>query len=221
MTVATSTPAAAPQGHPSTGGGALLIAVLGAESTGKTWLAQALSERLAQTTGLRCTWVPEWLRQWCATQGRTPKRDEQHLIAQTQQAHIAAAARSHDIVVADTTALMTAVYSLQVFGDDSLRTAGLAQQARVHLTLLTALDLPWVADGHQRDGPHVRRPVDATLHQWLTQAQLPFVRVSGLGAARLDCAARACEAPLRTLRPRPCTQAGPLGDQFSEPEPGG
>jgi nicotinamide riboside kinase len=193
---------------------ALVIAVLGAESTGKTWLAQALSERLARSTGLRCTWVPEWLRQWCDTQGRTPARHEQALIAQTQQAHIEEAARAHDIVVADTTALMTAVYSLQVFGDDSLRAFALQQHRRVHLTLLTALDLPWVADGHQRDGPQVREPVDATVRQWMNLAGLPFVRVSGLGAARLECAVLACQAALQEA-----ALQGQL--QFTAPEPGG
>lgn len=190
---------------------ALVIAVLGAESTGKTWLAQALSEHLALGTGLRCTWVPEWLRLWCDAQGRTPSRHEQAEIAQTQQARIAAASQTHDIVVADTTALMTAVYSLQLFGDDSLRPFALDHHRQVRLTLLTALDLPWVADGHQRDGPHVRDPVDATLREWLTQAGLPFARVTGQGNARLHCAARACEAALRELssssaiaeRPRP------------------
>ena len=207
MTVAVpsaASPGAAPtrQAETPAGGAALLIAVLGAESTGKTWLAQALSEQLAQTTGLRCTWVPEWLRQWCELQGRTPMRDEQEQIALTQQACIEAAAQTHDIVVADTTALMTAVYSLQVFGDDSLRHFALELQGRMHLTLLTALDLPWVADGHQRDGPHVREPVDAVLLQWLTQAGLPFVRVSGQGDARLECASRACEAVLPHLGQR-------------------
>ena len=62
----------------------LIIAVLGAESTGKTSLAQGLSAHLSQTTSLRCTWVPEWLRQWCADQGRTPRADEQAAIAHTQ-----------------------------------------------------------------------------------------------------------------------------------------
>lgn len=196
-----ASPGAAPtrQAETPAGGAALLIAVLGAESTGKTWLAQALSEQLAHSTGLRCTWVPEWLRQWCELQGRTPVRDEQEQIALTQQARIEAAAQTHDVVVADTTALMTAVYSLQVFGDDSLRHFALELQGRMHLTLLTALDLPWVADGHQRDGPHVREPVDTVLLQWLTQAGLPFVRVSGQGDARLECASRACEAVLPHL----------------------
>jgi nicotinamide riboside kinase len=206
---------------PKAGGEPLLIAVLGAESTGKTWLAQALSERLAQTTGLRCVWVPEWLRQWCEITGRTPEQHEQTLIAQTQHARIDAASQAHDIVVADTTGLMTAVYSLQVFGDDSLRESALALHRSMHLTLLTALDLPWVADGHQRDGPHVREPVDATIHQWLTQAQLPFVRVSGLGAARLACAARACEEALSGLLPRPSRRAAPPVAQFTASEPGG
>ena len=181
--------------------GALVIAVLGAESTGKTWLAQALSEHLARTTGLRCTWVPEWLRQWCHDHGRTPYQHEQPLIAQAQQTHIAQAARCHDIVVADTTALMTAVYSLQVFGDESLREPALQHHRAVDLTLVTALDLPWVADGHQRDGPQVRGPVDATVTRWLHAAALPFARVSGLGPARLNSALQACDSAVaRTLQ---------------------
>lgn len=182
---------------------ALQIAVVGAESTGKTWLAQALSARLAQTTGLRCTWVPEWLRLWCDQHGRTPTREEQALIAQAQQQRIRAAAQTHDIVVADTTALMTAVYSLQVFGDDSLRADALNQHRHMHLTLLTALDLPWVADGHQRDGPHVRAPVDATLRQWLNEATVDWALVRGQGTARLACAEQACAPAVRRLMQRP------------------
>ena len=200
---------------------ALVIAVLGAESTGKTWLAQALSAHLTLSTGLRCTWVPEYLRQWCEAQGRTPARHEQLEIAQTQQARIQAAAQAHDLVVADTTALMTAVYSLQVFGDESLRPFAVEQHRRVHLTLLTALDLPWVADGHQRDGPHVREPVDATIHHWLSLAGLPFVRVSGLGTARLDCAARACESALQEVLPQLDRLRAPTAGQLTVSEPGG
>jgi len=177
--------------------GALVIAVLGAESTGKTWLAQGLSERLARSTGLRCTWVPEWLRQWCDLHGRTPAPHEQAAIAQTQHQYIDAAAQVHDIVVSDTTALMTAVYSQHLFGDSSLRESALILHRRVHVTLLTALDLPWVADGHQRDGPHVQAPVDKTVQAWLTAAALPFARISGQGEARLACALRACDPWLR------------------------
>ena len=57
---------------------------------------------------------------------------------------------------ADTTALMIAVYSDLVFADTGLYDDALAAQRRVDLTLVTALDLPWLADGLMRDGAHVR-----------------------------------------------------------------
>jgi nicotinamide riboside kinase len=181
----------------------LVIAVLGAESTGKTTLAAALAARLAAETGLRCTWVAEWLRSWCEREGRTPRRDEQHGIAQAQHAHIAAARAGHDIVVCDTSALMTAVYSRIVFGDDSLGTAAAAlHRSDVSLSLLTALDLPWVADGLQRDGAHVREPVDSALRELLQSAALPWVLVGGHGAARVDAALDAV-APLLRRRDTP------------------
>ena len=172
----------------------LVIAVVGAESTGKTALARALAERLSVRTGLRCTWVPEYLRRWCDVRGRTPRQHEQAGIAEQQSALIDAAARSHDVVVCDTTALMTAVYSHTVFGDDSLDASALqAHRQRASLTLLTALDLPWVADGLQRDGPQVREPVDTRLRQLLSVGAIGWSLVSGLGEARVNAAMAACE----------------------------
>lgn len=173
----------------------LLIGILGAESTGKTALAEALVPRLAARTGLRCTWVSEWLREWCEAQGRTPRADEQAAIAAAQQARIAAACAAHDIVIADTTALMTAVYSHHYFGDDSLDAPALAQHRACALTLVTALDMAWEADGLQRDGPQVRVPVDERIRALLDRAGLPWQRVQGLGLARVD-AAMAALAPL-------------------------
>lgn len=182
---------------------ALVIAVVGAESTGKTTLAAALAERIAHDTGLACTAVDEHLRQWCEREQRTPRRDEQQAIAQAQQARVARAAASHDVVVADTTALMTAVYSRLVFGDDSLDAwAAQAHRDLVHLTLLTALDLPWVPDGLQRDGPQVRGPVDAALRELMSRNGIGWSLVSGHGDARLDRALDAA-APLLRERARP------------------
>lgn len=175
--------------------GALRIAIVGAESTGKSTLAIALAESLASSTGLACTAVPEWLRAWCEREGRTPRPDEQAAIAAEQHARIEAAAAAHDIVVADTTALMTAVYSRLLFGDRSLEAMAVARQRTMSITLLTALDLPWQADGHQRDGPHVQAPVDALVSELLAAHRLPWVRVAGQGPARLQSAMEAV-APL-------------------------
>ena len=182
---------------------ALVIAVVGAESTGKTTLAATLAARIAQDTGLACTAVDEHLRQWCEREQRTPRRDEQPAIAQAQQARMAQAAASHDVVVADTTALMTAVYSRLIFGDDALDAwAAQAHRASVQLTLLTALDLPWVPDGLQRDGPHVRGPVDTALRDLMTRHGIGWSLVSGQGDARLERALDAA-APLLRERARP------------------
>ncbi len=184
-----------------------IIAVLGAESTGKTTLAQALTAQLL-AQGRDAVMVPELLRHFCEEQGRTPRADEQAQLAVAQTAAIAQAASVHAWVVADTTSLMTAVYSEIVFGDRGLYPMALAAHAQTSLTLLTALDVPWVADGLQRDGPHVREPVDGLVRQALTQAQLPYVCIGGLGNARVQQAWSAIEHHWRerseddTSRPR-------------------
>ena len=179
--------------------GALRVALVGAECTGKTQLAEQLAPRLARDTGLRVAWVPEHLRQWCDRVGRTPLAHEQASILRAQHERIEAAAATHDIVVCDTTALMTAVYSRFIFGDRTLEQRATALQQRMAMTLLMAIDLPWVADGHQRDGAHVREPVDEMLRELLIGHRLPWAVVSGQGPARLDSAVDAL-APL--LRPR-------------------
>lgn len=177
------------------------IAIVGAESTGKSTLAEALAARLAQDTGRRATWVPEVLREWCERAGRTPRVDEQAGIAAEQARRIEAAAAGHDIVVCDTTPLMTAVYHAHVFGDRSLHADAARWQRRCALTLLTALDLPWQPDGLQRDGPHVREPVDAAIRGLLAEAGLPFVVVGGSGTARLEHALDAVAPLLRPTAP--------------------
>jgi len=181
------------------------IAVVGAESTGKTTLASGLTARLAQDSGLRVAWVPEVLREWCERTGRTPLAHEQEAILRTQHERIEAAAALHDVVVCDTTALMTAVYSRLIFDDRSLDERAMALHSRMALTLLTALDLPWVADGHQRDGEQVRVPVDTLLREWLLAHRLPWAVIGGTGPARLQQAVNAVR-PL--LRPRAAAGAG-------------
>ncbi|MEO7854724.1 MAG: AAA family ATPase [Rubrivivax sp.] len=134
---------------------------------------------------------------------RTPLIHEQAAIAAEQTRRIGAAAAGHDIVVADTTALMIAVYSDWVFADRSLYAAALAAQQGCTLTLLTALDLPWRPDGLQRDGEHVREPVDALLRTALQQGGIGYSVISGQGADRLASARAAIAPALRTRQRSP------------------
>lgn len=164
-----------------------IITIVGAESTGKTTLAVELAEALSQK-GLRVAHVDEYLREFCTVHGRTPQAHEQAGIAREQARRIEAATAQHDIVVADTSALMIAVYSEFIFDDTSLYAEAETEQHRYHHTLLTALDLPWEADGHMRDGAHVREPVTALIRGSLARAGVAYAVVSGEGPQRLRSA---------------------------------
>ncbi len=180
-----------------------VVALLGAESTGKTTLARRFGEAIVDA-GLapagQVAVVPEYLREFCDRHRRTPRIDEQAAIAAEQTRRIDAAAAGHAVVIADTTALMTAVYHAQVFGDASLYPAAEAAHARADLTLLMALDLPWEADGLQRDGPQVREPVDAALRAALARIGCPYSVIHGHGEARTAAALTCVRRVLRDRR---------------------
>jgi nicotinamide riboside kinase len=178
----------------------LKVALLGAESTGKTTLARELAAHFA-SLGRSAAAVPEALRDWCAARGRTPRPEEQLGIAQEQQRRVDEAARTHDVVIADTTAVMVAIYSAMLFEDGSLYRFAIEHQRAYDVTLLTGLDLPWVADGLQRDGPHVREPVDALVRDMLDKAAIPYRVVYGEGAQRLQSALAAIDSALAPRAP--------------------
>jgi nicotinamide riboside kinase len=161
------------------------IALLGAESTGKTRLATGLAAHL-RARGLSALAVPEVLRAWCTREGRAPRPDEQLAIAQLQERQLDEAAALADIVIADTSALMVLVYSGMLFPDSELYRFALARQRGYEATLVTGLDLPWVPDGLQRDPAQPREPVDALVRSLLRQAGVGFQVVYGSGGQRLQ-----------------------------------
>ncbi|MCE9661442.1 MAG: ATP-binding protein [Burkholderiales bacterium] len=171
---------------------AFVVSLLGAESTGKTTLAGELGLALANR-GRGVAVVGEALREFCDRHGRTPRQDEQSGLAAEQTRRIDEAAGAAQIVIADTTALMIAVYSDIVFGDTGLYAAAEADQRRCDLTLVTALDLPWLADGLQRDGPHVRGPVDDRVRAALARSGVAFETIAGRGPTRLEAALAAID----------------------------
>lgn len=164
-----------------------LICLIGAECTGKTTLAQALAARMG---GL---WVPEYLRAFTHAQGRTPLHAEQARILQEQlrlqDATLEQARQQQRAwVFCDTAPLLTAVYSDCVFGDDSQYPHALTLHARYTRTLLLEPDIPWVADGLQRDGEAMRATVHARILRCLQDAALPTTCIAGDAEQRLQTA---------------------------------
>jgi len=175
----------------------LKIAILGAECTGKSSLLAALQTHW-QTRGAKVHVVHEVLRQWCDQRGRTPLAHEQLAIAHAQAA-LAEHATEADYLIADTSPLMTAIYSDVLFQDSSLYPFALNHQRIYQHTLVAGLDLPWQADGIQRDGPDMRRRVDARLRDVLQREGLAFNMVYGSGPARLASALAVLEPGASTV----------------------
>ena len=158
------------------------VAILGAESTGKTTLCRDLAAHFG------CPWVPEYMRTYLQA-----KWDKEHLtctwedllpIAQGQielENKLAAqAAQNSDssYLFCDTSLFELMVYSNWYYGDcpDALTNAALTHH--YDLILLTEVDIPWVADD-LRDSPLQRDEISAYFESQLTRHQKPFHRIGG------------------------------------------
>jgi NadR type nicotinamide-nucleotide adenylyltransferase len=158
----------------------LRVAILGAESSGKSSLAAALAERYATL------WVPEYLREFVDTRGRVPFEADQAAIARTQLAREdAAALRATRFLFCDTTPLMTALYSRVYWNRVDEELAALERVHDYAFTLVAAPDGPWVADGLQRESEAVRQAVHQQVLATLDRRAIPFTLVEGSLPQRL------------------------------------
>lgn len=156
------------------------VAILGAESSGKSTLAEALAARYGTV------WVPEYLREFVDTRGRVPFESDQYPIARTQlEREDAAAARATRFLFCDTTPLMTALYSRQYWGRVDPQLARLDSRHDYALTLVTAPDSPWEPDGLQRESEEVRQQVHRMLLETLAARAIPYVLLEGELAQRM------------------------------------
>ncbi|HBI69892.1 MAG TPA: nicotinamide-nucleotide adenylyltransferase [Massilia sp.] len=161
-------------GQHRAGGPMKRIAILGAESSGKSTLCEALARRHATV------WVPEYLREFVDTMGRVPFEENQFGIARTQRAREdAAALQARDYLFCDTTPLMTALYSRVYWGRVDAQLTELARSHDYALTLVTATDTPWTPDGLQRESEEVRELVHRMVLAELQERGIPYLLVSG------------------------------------------
>ncbi|GAF61340.1 MULTISPECIES: AAA family ATPase [Psychrobacter] len=158
------------------------VAILGAESTGKTTLCRDLAAHFG------CPWVPEYMRTYLQA-----KWDKEHLtctwedllpIAQGQielENKLAAqAAQNSDssYLFCDTSLFELMVYANWYYGDCPKALTNAALTHHYDLILLTEVDIPWVADD-LRDSPHQRDEISAYFESQLTRHQKPFHRIGG------------------------------------------
>ena len=165
------------------------VAILGAESSGKSTLAAALAAHYGTL------WVPEYLREFVDSAGRVPYEADQYPIARTQmERENAAAKEATRFLFCDTTPLMTALYSMVYWGRVDAQLAALDRVHDYAFTLVVAPDGPWIADGLMRESEEVRQSVYRQVLATLDRRGIAYTRVGGSVQERMQQAGRVLDA---------------------------
>ena len=167
----------------------LTVAIVGAECAGKTTLAQSLAEHY------RTPWVPEFARTYLTRP--TYATDDVRAIARGQHAAEATAAAGAPLLFADTDLVVVKVWWDVRFGggdewvDATL--AGVLAARRRRAYLLSAPDIPWVADA-LRENPGDRPALHERYRRLLQSLGVDYVEVGGSREQRTASAIRAVDA---------------------------
>ena len=149
------------------------VCVFGPESTGKTTLARRLAKHFSTVT------VPEYARTLIEMQQGRIAAPDMLLIARGQTASEEALARNaHRLLICDTDARSTCIWSAVLFGTCSEALRALADTRRCDLYLLLDVDVPWVADV-ARYLPENRRDFFNRCESELRAAGLPYLVIRG------------------------------------------
>ena len=179
------------------------VVLTGAESTGKTTMAA----RLAAHYGT--TWIPEFARGHIALRGNSFGVEDMVPIAEGQAALEAEATlRARRVLICDTDAAVTGVYSEQYFGVVPPRVQALADARPADLHLLFHPDVPWVADP-QRDMATLRPRMHERFRASLEGRGLSWTDVRGTWDERFAACTGAIDALLEEPM-RPFTEDGAL-----------
>ncbi len=176
------------------------ICLIGAESTGKTTLAQALAAYY------KTAWVPEYGRVYSESklvkEGCYDWHSEEFVhIAQTQCEHEEKAARlANKVLICDTDAFATSIWHHRYMGYYSPEVEAIAANHRIpDLYLLTDINTPFVQDG-TRDGELIRREMHETFISKLTGQGRPFHYISGSPQKRFNQAVEYIDKIIAALK---------------------
>ena len=179
------------------------VAIVGAESTGKTTLAGQLAEVF------HTEWVPEYGREYCeGLDARTLTLDDFDAIGRGQvAAEESAAAVANRVLICDTELSTTCTWSEMITGAQPRWLAAEAQARRYALVLLLGEDVLWINDGtrvlEDRRVEHTRR-----LRAALDAVGQPYVELRGPYEHRRQQAIALVESLLTPATTGPGTPTG-------------
>ena len=149
----------------------------GAESTGKSVLAEHLS------TELGLPWVPEYGREYAEAHGTDFTMADLLAIAEGHEARVRSVEASGvAMALLDTDPLMTAAWAEMLFGEVP---AALLAYPKADLYLLFEADVPWIEDGTRLFGTQAERArFAASAEAILRRAGVRYLPISGGWSAR-------------------------------------
>jgi HTH-type transcriptional regulator, transcriptional repressor of NAD biosynthesis genes len=175
------------------------IALLGAESTGKSTLAIALTQHLKGNL------VREFGREyWIKKNGKLTSNDMSFIALRQSRQERLTAARATGYVICDTTPLTTLFYhrwTLTNGHDAPTRMVKLAAQ-HYDLTVLCGDDIPYEQDG-TRESPAFRLRQQADYKAYINQLETPWIEVCGSVHKRVEAVLRALDNLKVTKHPMP------------------
>ncbi|HAV14171.1 MAG TPA: ATPase [Opitutae bacterium] len=167
------------------------IVLTGAESTGKSTLAAALSGYYGEP------WTPEYVRQYVDALDRDLNQSDLERIAEGQlNTEDWGAQKATRLVLHDTNILSSILYANHYYGAslDWINERFLERDYTLYLLCMP--DIPWVADEGQREGPEVREHLHEVFKASLEKLSLPYVEISGNETERFGTAISAIDAVL-------------------------
>lgn len=167
------------------------IVLTGAESTGKSTLAAALSGYYGEP------WTTEYVRQYVDEVQRELTVEDLEPIAHGQiKIEDAGAEKAKRLVLHDTNLFSSILYANHYFDTvlDWVNDAFLTRDYSLYLLCMP--DIPWVADEGQREGPEVRDRLHQLFKSTLDKLDLPYVEIRGNETQRFSTAIQAIDAVL-------------------------
>lgn len=165
------------------------IAILGAESSGKTTLAKLLGEHFNSAV------VYEYAREYLADKNGKYDYKDLEIIAQEQvKRWFGAILQQPEMMIVDTELTVLRIWSELKYHKTSAWLEEHYQNQNIDLYLVCENDLPWENDQLRENQPIEEREEIKNLYiQELNKFQRDFVLISGQGETRLQNAIRAIE----------------------------
>ncbi|NBB80103.1 MAG: AAA family ATPase [Verrucomicrobia bacterium] len=168
------------------------IVITGAECTGKSTLAQALSGYYGEP------WTPEFVRAYVEqVQREIEAVDLPEIFAGQLALEDAALENADRCIFHDTNLLSSILYANHYFGHrkDTEQTRFLERDYALYL-LCSPRGIEWAADPGQRDSPQARDTLQGKFKAVLDQLALPYIELHGDLSARMSTAVRAVDGLL-------------------------